>query len=319
MVAGQKKPAQEEAAMEIELVTEGLKFPEGPIAMADGSVILTEIQGQVLTRVRPDGKKETVAETGGGPNGAAIGPDGAIYVTNNGGSFEFFKAGELNIPGPTPPSHKGGSIQRVDIKSGKVETVYGPNACEGGRLNGPNDLVFDRQGGMWFTDHGCGDEDGRKWGGLYYAKPDGSLIVRAREHMISPNGVGLSPDEKTVYVADTNLGRLWAFDLAEPGQLGPQAGFAPGRVICNLPGYQLLDSLAVEAGGKVCVATIINGGITAFDPDGSTEHYAFPDLITTNICFGGDDMRTAWVTCSSTGKLFKCRWPRPGLRLNFNA
>ena len=64
---------------------------------------------------------------------------------------------------------------------------------------------------------------------------------------------------------------------------------------------------------------ILNGGITAFDPDGTTEHFPFPDLITTNICFGGEDMRDAWVTCSSTGKLFKCRWPRPGLKLNFNA
>jgi gluconolactonase len=287
--------------------------------MADGSVILTEIEGQRLTRVTPDGKKETVAETGGGPNGAAIGPDGAIYVTNNGGSFHFIKTNGLNVPGPTPPTHKGGYIQRVDIRSGKVETVYAPDACPGGRLNGPNDLVFDAQGGMWFTDHGCGDEDGRKWGGLYYAKPDGSRISRQREHMISPNGVGLSPDGTVVYVADTNLGRLWAFDVAEPGVLGPPAGFAPGRVICNLPGYQLLDSLAVEAGGKVCVATIINGGVTAFDPNGTTEHFPFPDLITTNICFGGADMRDAWVTCSSTGKLFKCRWPRPGLKLNFNA
>jgi gluconolactonase len=310
---------QEERGMEIELVTEGLRFPEGPIAMADGSVILTEIEGRALTRVTPDGKQEVVAETGGGPNGAAIGPDGAIYVTNNGGSFHFLKTNGLNIPGPTPPTHKGGSIQRVDIKSGKVETVYGPDASEGARLNGPNDLVFDKEGGMWFTDHGCGDEDGRKWGALYYAKPDGSLISRQREHMISPNGVGLSPDEKVVYVADTNLGRLWAFDVAEPGTLGAQVGFGPGLVICNLPGFQLLDSLAVEAGGKVCVATIINGGVTAFDPDGSTEHFAFPDLITTNICFGGADMRDAWVTCSSTGKLFKCRWPRPGLKLNFNA
>jgi gluconolactonase len=305
--------------MEIELVTEGLQFPEGPIAMSDGSVILTEIERGTLTRVTPDGRHEVVAETGGGPNGAAIGPDGAIYVTNNGGSFEFMKTNGMNIPGPTPATHKGGLIQRVEIKSGKVETVYGPDACPGGRLNGPNDLVFDKQGGIWFTDHGCGDEDGRKWGGLYYAKPDGSHISRQREHMISPNGVGLSPDEKVVYAADTNLGRLWAFDVAEPGSLGAQVGFGPGRVVCNLPGFQLLDSLAVEAGGNVCVATIINGGVTAFRPDGTTEHHAFPDLITTNICFGGDDMMDAWVTCSSTGKLFKCRWPRPGLKLNFNA
>ena len=285
--------------------------------MNDGSVILTEIKGQVLTRVTPDGKKITVAETGGGPNGAANGPDGKIYVTNNGGSFQWLENNGLTIPGPTPADHKGGSIQRVDIATGKVETVY--EACDGEPLNGPNDLVFDKTGGFWFTDHGCGTPDGRKHSALLYAKPDGSHIVRPRGHFISLNGVGLSPDETIVYAADTQLGRLWAFDIASPGVLAAQDGFGPGRVVHNLPGYQLLDSLAVEAGGKVCVATIINGGVTAFDPDGSTEHFPFPDLITTNICFGGEDMRDAWVTCSSTGKLFKCRWPRPGLKLNFNA
>lgn len=303
--------------MDIELVAEGLQFPEGPIAMADGSIILTEIQGQRLTRIGPDGRKDVVAETGGGPNGAAIGPDGAIYVTNNGASFQFFEANGLTIPGPTPPSHTGGSIQRVDIASGKVETLY--DSCDGKRLVGPNDIVFDRQGGFWFTDHGCSTPEGRKFGALYYARTDGSHISRARDHFISPNGVGLSPDETVVYMADTNLGRLWAFDIAEPGVLTEPPPFQPGRVVCNLPGYQLLDSLAVEAGGKVCVATIINGGITAFDPDGTTEHYPFPDLLCTNIVFGGPDMTTAWVTASGTGKLYKATWPRPGLKLNFNA
>ena len=302
--------------MDMELVTEGLEFPEGPIAMADGSVILTEIKGRRISRVAPDGTKTTVAETGGGPNGAAIGPDGAIYVTNNGGSFEWLENGGLTIPGPTPPTHTGGLIQKVDIKTGAVTTLY--TECEGRGLIGPNDLVFDKTGGFWFTDHGCSTPEGRKFGALYHAKTDGSKIVRVRDHLIAPNGVGLSPDETVVYVADTQLGRLWAFDVAAPGELAPPAGIAPGRVICNLQGFQMLDSLAVEAGGKVCVATIINGGITAFDPDGSTEHFAFPDLLTTNICFGGADMRDAWVTCSSTGKLYKCRWPRPGLKLNFN-
>jgi gluconolactonase len=303
--------------MDIQLVTEGLEFPEGPIAMNDGTIILTEIKGRRLTRVHPDGRKETVVETGGGPNGAAIGPDGAIYVTNNGASFEFFEAQGLTIPGPTPPSHQGGYIQRYDLKTGELKTIY--SDCEGKALIGPNDLVFDRQGGMWFTDHGCSTPEGRKFGALYYALPDGSSIKRMRDHFVSPNGVGLSPDEKVVYMADTSLGRLWAFDVAAPGELTEPPPFQPGRVVCNLPGYQLLDSLAVEAGGKVCVATIINGGITAFDPDGSTEHYAFPDLLCTNICFGGADMRDAWITASGTGKLYKCRWPRPGLKLNFNA
>ncbi|MFA7263744.1 MAG: SMP-30/gluconolactonase/LRE family protein [Caulobacter sp.] len=303
--------------MDIELVAEGLRFPEGPVAMNDGSVIFTEIAGQRLTRVTPDGKTSTVAETGGGPNGAAIGPDGAMYVTNNGGSFEWLDVQGLLIPGPTPASHVGGMIQRIDLKTGKVETVY--DSCDGKRLVGPNDLVFDKQGGMWFTDHGCTTPDGRKFGALYYAKTDGSHISRQRDHFVSPNGVGLSPDEKTVYMADTNLGRLWAFDITEPGVLAEPPPFQPGRVVCNLPGFQLLDSLAVEAGGKVCVATIINGGITAFDPDGTTEHYPFPDLLCTNICFGGPDMTTAWITASGTGKLYKAKWPRPGLKLNFNA
>jgi gluconolactonase len=303
--------------MDIELVAEGLEFPEGPIAMADGSVILTEIKGRRLTRVTPDGRRETVVETGGGPNGAAIGPDGAIWITNNGGAFEWLDLQGLTIPGPTPASHTGGSIQRFDPSTGKLETVY--EACDGRRLIGPNDLVFDRQGGVWFTDHGCGTPEGRKFGGVYYARTDGGHISRQRDHLISPNGIGLAPDEKTVYAADTQLGRLWAFDVAEPGVLAPGPGFAPGHVVCNLPGYQLLDSLAVEAGGKVCVATIINGGITAFDPDGSTEHFPVPDPVCTNICFGGADMMDAWITASSTGKLYRTRWPRPGLKLNFNA
>ena len=303
--------------MELELVAEGFEFPEGPIAMADGSVILTEIKAQRLTRVHPDGRKETVVETGGGPNGAAIGPDGAIYITNNGGSFTWPQQDGLTVPGPTPPEHTGGYIQRYDLATGDLTTLY--DSCEGRPLVGPNDLVFDKQGGFWFSDHGCSTPDGRKSGALYYARTDGSHISRQRDHLIAPNGVGLSPDEKTVYLADTQLGRLWAFDVAAPGVLAPPQGFAPGRSVCNLPGVQFLDSLAVEASGKVCVATILNGGITAFDPDGSTEHFAVPDFITTNICFGGPDMKTAWITASSTGKLYKATWPRPGLKLNFGA
>jgi gluconolactonase len=303
--------------MDIECVTEGLQFPEGPIAMADGSVVLVEIQRKTLTRVAPDGTQTVIAELGGGPNGAAIGPDGAVYITNNGGSFAYHEVNGINIPGATPPSHTGGLIQRVDLNTGAVAALY--TECDGRRFEGPNDLVFDKAGGMWFTDHGSTTPTGRNYGGLYYARADGSKVVRWRDGMISPNGVGLSPDERTVYVADTHLGRLWAFAVSEPGALAEPPPLQPGRVVCNLPGYQLLDSLAVEAGGKVCVATIINGGITAFDEDGTTEHFPFPDILCTNIVFGGADMQDAWVTASGTGKLYKCRWPRPGLKLNFNA
>ena len=128
---------------EIEIVCEGLAFPEGPVAMPDGSVILVEIKAGRLTRVAPDGTKSTVAEVGGGPNGLAVGPDGALYVCNNGG-FIWTEIGEMNIPvGPggvsQPPEYTSGSIQRVDIETGEVTTVY--TACGENKLNGTARLV----------------------------------------------------------------------------------------------------------------------------------------------------------------------------------
>jgi gluconolactonase len=302
--------------MNLELVADSLAFPEGPIAMADGSIILVEIRRGTLSRVTPDGTISVVANLGGGPNGAAIGPDGAVYVCNNGGRFAFSEFEGLVFPGPAPETHKGGSIQRVDLATGEFTTLY--TEVGGWPLWAPNDIVFDSDGGFWFTDNGRNDGRTLQLGGVFYAKTDGSSIKRIRGGMISPNGVGLSPDEKTVYVADTALGRLWGFALSEPGVLGEQPFRQHGAVIANLNGYQMVDSLAVEAGGNICVATLMNGGITVFTPEGETEHVPFPDLMTTNICFGGDDMCDAWITCSSTGKLFKTRWPRPGLKLAFN-
>jgi gluconolactonase len=258
-----------------------------------------------------------IAELGGGPNGAAVGPDGAVYVTNNGG-FEWAEAGGLTTPHGTPADYKTGSIQRVDLSSGAVTTVY--DACDGRALRGPNDIVFDAAGGFWFTDLGKSDGDRMHMGHVLYAKTDGSMIRRVREGMVTPNGIGLSPDQKTVWVAETHTSRVWGFGITGPGEIEqPPNLWTPGKVLGPLPGYQLLDSLAVEASGKVCCATLVNGGITAFDPGGGTEHTAFPDPLITNICFGGADMRDAWVTASGTGKLYKCRWPRPGLKLNFNA
>ena len=304
--------------MDLELVTEGLQFPEGPIAMADGSVVLVEIKRQTLTRVRPDGRIEVIAELGGGPNGAAVGPDGAVYVTNNGG-FQWVQTPDgLTTPHGTPDDYKTGSIQRVDLKTGQVSVVY--DACDGRPLRGPNDIVFDAAGGFWFTDLGKSDGDRMHMGHLLYAKADGSMIRRVREGMVTPNGVGLSPDGRTVWVAETHTSRVWGFGIVGPGEIEqPPNLWTPGKVLGPLPGYQLLDSLAVEASGKVCCATLVNGGITAFDPAGGTEHYAFPDPLITNICFGGPDMQTAWVTASGTGRLYKTRWPRPGLKLHFNA
>jgi gluconolactonase len=287
--------------------------------MADGSVVLVDIRHGRLNRVAPDGTVTIVAETGGGPNGAAIGPDGAAYVCNNGGLTFFDAAPDLAVPGHAPADYVSGSIQRVDLATGAVTTLY--DQCDGRMLRGPNDIVFDADGGFWFTDFGKSDDWVMDRGYVLYARTDGSLIKRVRGGYNGPNGIGLSPDGKTLHVSETFTGRVWSMDITGPGELGPTpAPWMPGRLVATLPGHQMIDSLAVEAGGKICVAGGPDGGVTVFDPDGSHEHFSIPgEIIVTNICFGGEDMRDAWITSSGSGRLYKARWPRPGLKLAFNA
>jgi gluconolactonase len=302
---------------ELREIASGLQFPEGPIAMPDGSVLVVEIKRGTLTRVTPDGRLQVVAETGGGPNGAAIGPDGKVYVCNNGG-FEWHQFGGLTFPGNQPAGYIGGRIQRVDLATGKVEDVY--TECDGRPLRGPNDIVFDSTGGFWFTDFGKTRERDRDRTGVLYARPDGSMIREEIFPLDGPNGVGLSPDEKRLYVAESYTGRLWAWDLLEPGRVKRSpGGFGNGgTLVVGLPGMQLFDSLAVDSAGNVCVGTLVNGGITVISPDGrSVEHVAMPDSLTTNICFGGRELTTAYVTLSTTGRLVATEWPRPGLKLAF--
>jgi gluconolactonase len=302
---------------ELTEICDGLRFPEGPIAMPDGSVILVEIFGERLTRVTPDGSTETIAEIRGGPNGAAIGPDGAVYLCNNGGSFTPVEAAGYLVPGPHDPNrYLGGRIQRVDLHDGSVTDLY--TECDGRPLRAPNDLVMDGHGGFYFTDHGIRDLAARTAdvSGIYYAKADGSAIREVAFPVDSPNGIGLSPDVDTLYWAETHTSRVFRSNVVGPGELERFRPYSPDSVLAGLPGLQPLDSLAVDGAGWVCVATITNGGITAISPDGaSLEHHATGDPLTTNVCFGGEDLHTAFVTLSGTGRLVSLRWPRPGQRL----
>jgi gluconolactonase len=309
--------------MKIREIASGLQFPEGPVAMADGSVLLVEIARGTLSRVTPDGRVHVVATLGGGPNGAAIGPDGAVYVCNNGGFNWHTEPDGCHRPNGQATDYSGGRVERVDLDTGRFERLY--DTVDGLALRGPNDIVFDAHGGFYFTDLGKTRPTEMDRGGLYYGQPDGSAAAVIARPVLTPNGIALSPDGSTLYYAETEGARLWAFDITAPGQVRKQGWPSPhgGRMIVAAPGghYQRFDSMAVDAFGNVCIATLMHGGISIVSPDGSlSSHVPLPDRFTTNLCFGGPQRRTVFVTLSGSGKLVAIDdWPVPGLALNFEA
>lgn len=296
---------------DVEVVAEGLRFPEGPVACNDGSVMVVEMMGGCVTRVAPNGTTDVVAEVGGGPNGLAAGPDRGLYVCNNGGV------------GGAADERGGGSIQRIDPDSGQVATLY--TECDGVPLVVPNDLVFDSSGGFYFTDMAPN-------GAIYYAQADGTAIDRVVPNVPVPNGVGISPDGDTLYWAQTHTRQVYRRRITAPGMLDPSPGYSaralifngevdPYTLVAGLPGNHELDSLAVDSSGAICVGTLVESGISEITPDGAWELHTLPeelaDGLVTNIAFGGEDLTAAFVTCSLTGRLIRCRWHRPGLPLSF--
>ena len=303
--------------MDFRTLAEGLEFPEGPMALADGSVVLVEIAAGALTRIAADRTKTVIARPGAGPNGAALGPDGKCYVCNNGG-FEWHREGANIRPLTQAHDYSGGRIERIDLATGMVEVLY--RRCGDIPLKGPNDIVFDAHGGFYFTDLGKRRPRDMDIGAVYYAKADGSFITEVAYPMVTPNGIGLSPDGNTLYIAETEAARLWAFAIEAPGVVKKEKWPSPhgGRIVAGVGGYQRFDSLAVQADGRIAVATLVNGGITVISSDGRhVEHHPLPDPMTTNICFGGPGLQTAYITLSWTGRLVAVDWPTPGLKLNY--
>ncbi len=285
--------------------------------LADGSVLVVEIRRGTLSRVDARGAVEVIADLGGGPNGAAEGPNDTIYVCNNGG-FTWHDVGGIVIPGDAPDNYAGGSIQRVHLADGRVDTIY--RECLGRVLRGPNDLILDGAGGFWFTDHGKSSHGRTDHGAIYYASCDGSRIDLILDRLHGPNGIGISPDGSTLYWAETPTGRLWSRRIAAPGKLAPSKDpLRPGELVLTSSDYRLFDSLKVERGGNICIGTLVTGGITVASPSGEAEFVAFPEIAITNLAFGGSDLRDVWATASSSGRLYRLRWPRPGLNPPYGA
>jgi gluconolactonase len=280
---------------DVEVLASGLLIPEGPVAMPDGSVLFVEIGRGTVSRVTASGELEVIADCGGGPNGLAIGGDGAAYVCNNGGPV---------------PTYTGGRIERLDLESGDVTVLYGE--FEGKPLSAPNDLVFDGWGGFWFTDMGKRRATCRDHGRLFYAKEDGSDLRLVFPQLDGPNGVGLSADGNTLYFTETWSSRLYRRGITEPGCVEHGRPDDSDSLICGLGGLQWFDSLAVDHRGYICVGTLQTGCITVVSPDGSVvQQLMLPphqsDHRPTNICFTRT-YETAYITLAETGRLVRCRW-----------
>jgi gluconolactonase len=308
----------------VTFITDGLQFPEGPVVLPDGSLLVCEIKGQCITHVvqGADGSwnKSLWATVPGGPNGAALGNDGSVYIANNGGSFTWLDRGGLTVPGPLPTTWTGGRIEKIDPVTKQITELYRTSTAADGsqvELRGPNDLVLDGHGGIWFTDHGVRTERTADRTGIHYARVDGSSCTEVIFPVNEPNGIGLTPSGDRLWWAETHTGRIYSRVVTGPGVVGvpgPYNGLAAG-----LPGMQLLDSLAVDEHGNACVATLIDSGITICAVDGTTVKMQLPeefrDPMVTNICFGGPDLRTAYITLSGTGRLISVPWPTAGARL----
>ena len=333
---------------EFRVVVDGLGYPEGPIAMPDGSVVLTEVSAQTLTWITPDGRREVLASMGGSPNAVAAGPGGRLYICNSGG-FQYV---HLNVQGAPvapgtpdaicltldqPADYTSGSIQWFDPATKAFGTVYDKFPSAGGTslpLKGPDDLVFDAAGGFWFTDFGKSRPRDRDITGVYYAKADGSSIKEMLFPRTAPNGIALSPGGTRLYVAETYARRILYWDLAGPGVLAhPELAGVPQLLTASIPGQGLLDSMKVDVEGNVYVATMLpngnivaqNGGLTVVSPGG--EILEFIELavggrfepLPSNLCFGAADRRTAFITLGGSGRLVACEMSVPGLKLEWSA
>ena len=297
-------PLVEAPALPWSIVAEGLQFPEGPVVMKDGSLLFVQIEAKQVSRLTPSGRVELVVQLDGGPNSLCAGPDGAIYIANNGGRFSFAQRNGFNSPGAPPPGFVGGGkIQRLDLKTRTVTTVY--DSIDGLPLIAPDDLIFDSHGGLWITELGVRPGTGA----IYHAAKLGAPLTVARSGMTGPNGIGISPDGTLLH--DSMGTNLLAFDIDGPGKLATRA--YPEGVQAPLHEFSAADSLKLQADGKVCVCSLIRpGGITIADRAGHTEFLGFPDRFVCNLAFGGKDMRDTWLMLSGLGKIAKVRWPAPG-------
>jgi gluconolactonase len=258
----------------IDLVKDGFNGTEGPIGLADGSLLFTETNANRIVRIAPDNTVSTFLENTNGANGLAVNANGelvAVQVVNT-------RVGVIH------PQGQGKTI--VDNFDGQP-------------FQRPNDLVLAKNGGIYFTDSGTRPTKENpnppvSKPGLFYITPTGSL-TRLANDIERPNGVQLSPDEKVLYVANTQGEHVLAYDIAADGSIRNKRNFA------KLEGWKNTengwssgaDGLAVDAEGRLYVAS--NAGIEVFSSKGEALGVIPVPKKPQNLAFAGKDKKTLYV------------------------
>lgn len=255
-------------APQLRTIASGLRFPEGPSLLDDGSVAVVEMQGEAVARVAPDGAVSQLADLGGGPNGSVHGSDGAVYVANNGG---------LSVAKGIwhAPREFDGCVQKV-AADGSVSAAA--RDLPGPEPHRPNDLCFAPDGRLLVTDSADWENGSEAASGRLLAiSSDGEVAVLAEIPAV-PNGLAFTPDGQTLLVAQSMTQRILAFDY------GSQALTAP-VVWGTLPGGSP-DGICVAEDGTVYVCGSIAHAIYSFNPDGRlVETLQMPDKSQpTNCC-----------------------------------
>ena len=258
----------------------GFKFPEGPAFDRNGNLFVVDVDTGDISQISPEGRVRLFVNTGGAPNGAKFHSGGDLFVADR-------KKGIIAIS-----------------SDGKIRMIV--DRYQGKTFNGPNDLIFDSKGNLYFTDpHGSSAEN--PFGCLYRLSADGQMNCLA-SGLAFPNGLVLSRDERYLFVADTRKNRILRYVLDPP----PFRSY----VFSQLSGGWGPDGMAFDSVGNLYVAHYGGGDVIILNPKGEViERVAVGGLHPTNVAFGGPERRTVYVTEVATGSVYRFDADLPGLPL----
>ncbi len=270
-----------ENGAEFVMVADGLKFSEGPAVYSSGTVWFSDYGTDKIYRII-GGSAETVLENVGGPIGLHFDNEGSLYIC----AAKEHRIKKL--PADVIASSSG--------PYSKEQLVVYSDRFDGKLLNSPNDIWVDKKGGVYFTDPRFAplpeevEQDGYH---IYYIPAGSTKIIRAAVDLDKPNGIVGTHDGRLVYVTDTPVDKTFVYDVGNHGRLSGKRFFAEG-------GY---DGMAVDVEGNVYIT--LEHSIEVYNSSGEKIEALDVPGKPTNVCFGGDDRKTLYITARS--KVFSLR------------